>query len=392
MTTKRTFPNKRMADIPMAGGIRDLLMKANEMEQAGRSIIHMEIGAPDFDSPQIAKEAAIDAINAGLTHYTDMAGTFELRSAVAEKFTRENGLKTDADKNVVITCGAMEAVTASLLSLADAGEEIIIPAPFFPAYTDEIKLTGAKPVIVPTAYEDGFKLHAEEIAKAVTPRTAAILLNTPNNPSGSVQTKETLLEIAELAIEKDLWVISDECYEKFIYDGKHTSIASLPGMAERTITVGASSKTWSMTGWRVGWVVAPVSIRHYINKTHQNLTTCANSFAQEGVKKAFEAADNDVAAMIKEYKRRRDMAYDRICGIDGFEAVKPSGAFYIFPKIASLGMKGLEFCEWLLETAGVSCAPGEAFGMPGYIRLAYCRSYEEVEEGMKRIKKAVESL
>ena len=392
MVINMKFPNKRMASIKMSGGIREILGRADELAAQGKSIIHMEIGRPDFDSPACAKEAVKRALDAGNVHYTNMQGAEDLREAVAAKYRRENGMDVDARKNVVITNGAMEALTASLLTLLDPGDEIIVPAPFFSAYADEIAIVGAVMVNVPSTMENGFATSAEDLAKAVTPRTKAILINTPNNPSGAVLSRRTLEEIAALAIEKDLWVISDECYEKFLYDGEHISMASLPGMAERTVTVSAASKTWSMTGWRIGWIVAPEAMTPYVNKCHQNLTTCANSFAQAGVAVAFAEADGDVEKMVAEYKRRRDMVTKWLHDIKGFEAITPTGAFYAFPRIASLKMDGFKFCSWLLEEAGVSVVPGEVFGMPGHIRIAYCREYDYIEEGMRRIKKAVESL
>ena len=384
MTTKVKFPNSRMASISMSGGIREILTRADELERGGRSIVHMEIGRPDFDSPKCAKDRAIRALSEGNVHYTDMAGAYDLRCAVADKYRRENGMDyVEADKNVVITNGAMEALTATFLTLFEPGDEVIVPAPYFSAYADEIAIANAVLVPVPTRMENGFRLQVEELKKALSPKTKAILINSPNNPSGAVLTRKDLEAIAAFAIENDLWVISDECYEKFLYDGEHVSIASFPGMEERTVTVAAASKTWSMTGWRIGWVVAPAAMRPYVNKCHQNLTTCANSFAQAGVVEAFANADGDVTAMVSEYKRRRDMVVKWLNDIEGFEAITPAGAFYAFPRISRLGMDGFKFCSWLLEEAGV-------FGMPGHIRLAYCRSYDYIEEGMKRIKEAVE--
>lgn len=392
MVTRVTFPNSRMASIKMEGGIREILTRAEEMEREGRSIIHMELGRPDFDSPDCAKEAAISALRAGYVHYTDMAGSYDLRCAVAEKYRRENHMNVDADRNVVITNGAMEAMTTAFLTLLEPGDEVIVQVPYFSAYTDELAISNAVLVPASTKMEDGFRLHVDVLERARTNKTKAIVINSPNNPSGAVLTRENLEEIAAFAIENDLWVISDECYEKFLYDGEHVSIASLPGMAERTVTVSAASKTWSMTGWRIGWIVAPEAMRPYANKCHQNLTTCANSFAQAGVVEAFAHADDDVKAMVKEYRRRRDMVVSWLNKINGFEAISPAGAFYAFPRISSLGMDGFKFCSWLLEEAGVSTVPGEVFGMPGHIRLAYCRSYDYIEEGLKRIKEAVEGL
>lgn len=393
MATKVTFPNSRMASIRMAGGIREILTRAEQMEREGRSIIHMELGRPDFDSPKCAKDRVVRELAAGNVHYTDMAGSYELRAAVAAKYRRENNMPfVDADKNVVITNGAMEALTASFLTLFEPGDEVIVQTPYFSAYADELAIANAILVPTKTTMEDGFCLRRDALEAAYTPKSKAILLNSPNNPSGAVLSRESLEEIAAFAREHDLWVISDECYEKFVYGAEHVSIASLPGMAERTVTVSAASKTWSMTGWRIGWVVAPEAMRPYVNKCHQNLTTCANSFAQAGVVTALEEAAPDVTAMVAEYKRRRDMVVARLAEIPGFESITPEGAFYAFPRIASLGMDGFTFCNKLLEEAGVSAVPSEVFGMPGHIRIAYCREYEYIEEGLRRIKAAVEGM
>lgn len=390
--TNMEFPNSRMSSIQMSGGIREILGRADELEKQGKSIIHMEIGRPDFDSPQCAKNAAITALNNGDVHYTDMAGTHKLREAVAEKYLKDNSMQLDPDKNIVITSGAIEALTATFLTMLEPGDEVIVPAPYFPAYADQIALANGVLVKAQTTIENEFRLKVADLKKAITNKSKVLLLNTPNNPSGAVLTKQDLEEISNLAIEHNLWVISDECYEKFLYEGDHISIASLPGMAERTVTISAASKTWSMTGWRVGWIVCPEQMRPFANKCHQNLTTCATSFAQAGVNEAFKHADEDVKKMVMEYKRRRDMVMKWLSRTKGFEHVIPSGAFYAFPKISSLGMDGFKFCSWLLEEAGVSTVPGEVFGSPGHIRIAYCRSYEYIEEGMRRIKEAVEMI
>ena len=390
--TNMAFPNSRMSSIQMSGGIREILGRADELENHGRNIIHMEIGRPDFDSPQCAKNAAITALNNGDVHYTDMAGTHKLREAVADKYLKDNSMQIDPDKNIVITSGAIEALTATFLTMLEPGDEVIVPAPYFPAYADQIALANGVLVKAQTTIENEFRLKVADLKKAITNKSKVLLLNTPNNPSGAVLTRQDLEEIASLAIKHNLWVISDECYEKFLYEGDHISIASLPGMAERTVTISAASKTWSMTGWRVGWIVCPEQMRPFANKCHQNLTTCATSFAQAGVTEAFKHADKDVKTMVLEYKRRRDMVMKWLSRTKGFEHVIPSGAFYAFPKISSLGMDGFKFCSWLLEEAGVSTVPGEVFGSPGHIRIAYCRSYEYIEEGMRRIKEAVEKI
>lgn len=389
---KASFPNSRMSSINMSGGIREILSKACDLETSGRVIIHMEIGRPDFDSPECAKNAAIEALSCGDVHYTDMAGKYELREALADKYKNENLMDVDPDDNIIVTAGAIEALTASFLSILEQGDEVIVPTPYFPAYADEVALANGILVGVPTKMENGFRLQADDIEKVITPKTKALLINTPNNPSGAILKRVDLEKIAELALKNDIWVISDECYEKFIYEGEHVSIASLPGMADRTITISAASKTWSMTGWRVGWIVCPKQMKPYINKCHQNLTTCATSFAQAGVIEALKNADNDVKNMVKEYKRRRDMVMQWLSKIHAFKQVVPTGAFYAFPDISSLNINGYKFCSWLLDEAGVATVPGEVFGCPGHIRIAYCRSYEYIEEGMRRIKEAVEKL
>lgn len=381
-----------MASIQMSGGIREIMSKAERMAAEGRDIIHMEIGRPDFDSPLCAKEETIRSLQAGNVHYTDMAGTYELRKAVADRYRRDNGMDVDADKNIVITCGAMEALTVSMLTMAEAGDEVLVPAPYFPAYADLLAITGAKLKAVPTKMEENYEVTGGALERALTDKTKFILLNTPNNPSGAVLSGERLEEIAEFACKNDLWVISDECYEKFLYEGEHISIASLPGMADRTVTVSSASKTWSMTGWRVGWIVCPENMKPYANKCHQNVSTCANAFAQAGVVEAIACADGDVEKMVSEYKRRRDMVMEHMKRIKGFECNTPSGAFYVFPKVSYPGMDGFELCNRLLDEAGVATVPGEVFGMPGHIRMAYCKSYENVEEGMERIEKAVEKF
>ncbi len=386
------FPNSRMASIQMAGGIREILGKADALEKQGRSIIHMEIGRPDFDSPECAKKAATEALNNGDVHYTDMAGKYELREALADKYKRENAMDVDPDRNFVITAGAIEALTASFLTMLEPGDEIIVPTPYFSAYADQIAIANGVLKEVPTTMENGFRLKVEDLKAAISPRSKVLLINTPNNPSGAVLTRQDLEKIAQLAIDNNLWVISDECYEKFLYEGEHVSIASLPGMADRTVTISSASKTWSMTGWRIGWIICPQKMRPYANKCHQNLTTCATAFAQAGVVEALKHADNDVKKMVAEYKRRRDMVMEWLGRTEAFEHVVPAGAFYAFPKISSLGMDGFKFCSWLLEEAGVSTVPGEVFGCPGHIRIAYCRSYDYIEEGMRRIKEAVDKL
>lgn len=384
-----SFPNSRMATIPLKGGIREILSRSNELERQGRSVIHMEIGRPDFDSPECAKRGVVEALQRGDVHYTDISGTLPLREAIAEKYGRCNHMQVDPDLHVIVTVGAVEALLMTFLTILEPGDEVLIPSPFFPAYADQLALANAQVVNVPCHMEHHFRLQVEDLEKALSPKSRMILLNTPNNPSGAVLTRRDLEAIADLARKRDLWIVSDECYEKFLYQGEHVSMGSLPGMAERTITIGAASKTWSMTGWRVGWAILPERMKPYATKCHQNCTTCCNSFAQAGVTRAFQEADQHVALMIGEYAKRRNMVCEYLRNMEGMEAVEPQGAFFVFPSIRKLRISALEFCTALLEEEGVATVPGEAFGVAGFIRLAYCRSYDYIEEGMRRIQRFV---
>jgi aspartate/methionine/tyrosine aminotransferase len=385
-------PASRMRTIPLEGGIREILARATELEKAGRSIIHMEIGRPDFASPDCAVRAAQAALEARDVHYTDMAGTEELRCAIADKLRRENGLDADPAREIVVTAGAIEALMMTFLTVLEPGEEVLVPAPFFPAYADQISLAGGVLVPVPCRLEKDFRLQVEDVAAALSPKSRILLLNTPNNPSGAILHRSDLEALATLAAERNLLVIADECYEKFLYDGTHVSMASLPGMRERTVTINAASKAFSMTGWRVGYAHLPAAVKPYAVKVHQNLSTCACSFAQAGVAEAFRSAEEDVRTMIAEYRRRRDAVVEALRRIPGMEFTVPQGAFYAFPSVRRFGMPDGEFCRYILEEAGVAIVPGSVFGAPDFVRIAYCRSLEDVEEGMRRIAAAVSAL
>ena len=282
----------------------------------------------------------------------------------------------------------MEALSTVFMTMLTYGDEVIVPAPYFPLYTDQIAMAGGVIRAVPTKIENGFRPDPADIERAVTPRTRMIMINSPNNPTGATSTRAELEAIAEIARSRDLLMLSDECYEKFAYDEStpHISMISLPGMKERTFTISAASKTFSMTGWRVGWLVMPAGTRAFIMRCHQGLATCANSFAQAGVAEALRSAQPDVDRMIVEYKARRDLMIDMLSKIDGINVPTPSGAFYAFPEIKSLGLPSVEFCARLLSETGVSTVPGQPFGAPdGYMRLAYCRPRNEIKEALTRM-------
>ena len=389
------LPVSRMTKMMEAGGIREVVNKANALERAGRSVIHLEIGRPDYDSPLCAKEALKRSLDAGEVHYTDTSGTPALRRALADSFQRDRGMDVDPDGELLVTVGAIEGLAAIFLALVEPGDEVIVPTPFFPPYADQIELAGGLLREVPCRFENGFRLDMADLERAVTPRTRMLLINSPNNPSGAVMSREELSEIAALAQKYNFLVVSDECYEKFLYEGEHLSIASLPGMRERTIIVSAASKTFSMTGWRIGWLVLPSAVKPYVTKAHQYLTSCVPPFVQAGVAEALSCAGDDVKAMIEGYKERRDGLIARLQGIEGFEVHLPAGAFYAFPRVEKLttwfGMTDGEFASWLLEESGVATVPGRAFYANGdFLRMAYCRPLEEVHEAMDRMEEAIQ--
>ncbi|MDR0648653.1 MAG: pyridoxal phosphate-dependent aminotransferase [Synergistaceae bacterium] len=382
------LPCKNMSETTYGGGIREILSRADELQRSGRDILHLEIGRPDFDSPEAAKRAVVRALESGDVHYTDMAGTRELRAEVAAKYRREAGIDADPDSELLVTSGAIEALSTAFLTLLSPGDEVIVPAPYFPPYEDIIRMAGGVPRLVPCAMGNGFRPLRADIENAVTPRTRAMLINSPNNPTGATLKADDLSGIAEIARRHDLLVVSDECYEKFTYDAEtpHICMASLPGMKERTFTISSASKTFSMTGWRIGWLMFPAQTRKYIMKSHQSIATCSNSFAQAGVAEALRSCQEDVSRMIGEYRRRRDLMVKMLSGIKGVTVPVPSGAFYVLPSIEGLGVPSFEFCSRLLEEEGVSTVPGQPFGAPdGYFRATYCRPADEIKEALTRV-------
>lgn len=375
-------------------GIRKVNEKALAMERSGEKVIHFEIGRPDFDTPEYIKKAAIESLNKGNVFYTSNFGTMELRQAIADKLKRENDVDYKATE-ILVTAGLSEAVFAVLATILEEGDELLVPDPVWLNYINVPNLLNAVPVTYELREENGYQLNLEEIRSKITPRTRAIVIVTPNNPTGGVLSRETLEGLARIVIENDLLVISDEVYERLIYDGeKHISIASLPGMKERTFTMNGMSKAYSMTGWRLGYVAAPEEYITVINKFHQHNTTCAVSFGQAAAVIALRDEGDEVSEMVKEYQRRRDYAVKAINEIEGISCLKPKGAFYIFINCKSLGMKSTELADYLLENAKIALVPGDVFGPggEGYLRMSFANSYENIVEGCKRLSEAVASL
>ena len=354
----------------------------------------MEIGRPDFDTPQVIKDAAYDSIRRGNVFYTSNYGTPELRKAIAGKLKRDNGVEYTPEE-ILVTIGVGEGTYAAVAAFLNPGDEVLVPDPVWLNYIHVPNFFGAVPVSYPLREENEFQIDLKQLEALITGKTRMLVINSPGNPTGVVQSYETLKGLADLAIRHDLIVVSDEIYEKLVYGGeKHISIASLPGMKERTITLNGFSKCYSMTGWRLGYAAAPVEFIKAMVRVHQYINTCAASFVQEAGITALEKAEPDVQEMVQEYARRRDYMVSAINSIDGVSCKTPGGAFYVFMNIKSFGMSSAEMANYLLEEAKIAAVPGSAFGAQGegYIRFSYACSYERIVEGMERMRKALAKL
>lgn len=375
-------------------GIRKVNETALAMERAGEHVIHFEIGRPDFDTPDYIKHACMESLQRGEVFYTSNFGDMALREAVAQKLERENHIHYQPTE-VLITVGLSEAVFDVLCTILDEGDEILVPDPVWMNYLNVPRLLGAIPVTYSLREEDDFQINLEEVRAKITEKTKALVLVTPNNPTGGVLSEKTLRGLAAIAVEKDILVIADEIYERLIYDNvKHVSIASLPGMKERTFTMNGLSKAYSMTGWRIGYVAAPVEYITVLNKIHQHNTTCAPSFVQKASIVAMRDEQSEVSDMVREYQRRRDYAVCAINSIPGLSCRCPKGAFYIFINIKSLNRPSAEVAQQLLEQAKIALVPGDVFGPggEGYLRMSFANSYENIVEGCRRLKDAVGKL
>ena len=387
---KQLFAGRMDELVP--SGIRKVNEKALAMERAGETVIHFELGRPDFDTPEYIKKACIADIEKGDVFYTSNFGTMELREAIAWKLKTQNHMEYKPAE-ILVSAGLSEAVFDVMTAILDEGDEVLVPNPGWLNYLNIPKLLGAVPVTYSLKEENNYQIDLDEIRAKVTPQTKAMVLITPSNPTGGVLSEEILKELAEIAVENDILVLSDEVYESLIYDdAKHVSIGSLPGMKERTITLNGFSKAYSMTGWRLGYVACGEEIIKQINKLHQHVVTCATSFVQKAGVAALYEEKEEVHDMVKEYKRGRDYAVKAINEIEGLSCKCPQGAFYIFINIEKLGMSGQEFAGRLLDEAGVAMVPGDVFGTEGghYARMSFANSYENIVEGCRRLKAWVE--
>ncbi|MEM1564219.1 MAG: pyridoxal phosphate-dependent aminotransferase [Candidatus Bathyarchaeia archaeon] len=372
-------------------GIRRFFSLAQEIPD----VINLSIGEPDFTPPRHALEEGYRATLAGKTHYAPTNGLPELREALAEKAYNEYGLKYDPDAEVLVTVGGIEAISLALMALVNPGEEVLIPNPGFVCYEPCVRLVGGIPVSIPILEENGFKPSIDNVTSLITRKSRVIILNYPNNPTGVTLSYDELKALAEIIVERDLIVISDEVYEKIVYDGeRHHCLAAFPGMRERALVVNSFSKTYAMTGLRVGYVYGPKELIALLWLCHQYFVACVDNFAQYAALAALRGPQDSVEKMVSEFDRRRRFAFKRLNEIGGFGCILPKGAFYMFPSIKAFNMSSENFAHFLLKEALVATVPGSAFGSygEGYIRISYAAAYDQLEEAFYRIEKAVRKL
>ena len=360
--------------------------KAKQMKAEGLDVVGFGAGEPDFSTPQHIQDAAVDAMRKGMTKYTPSSGLLVLRQAVADKFKRDLGLTFEPNQ-IVISCGGKHSCFNTIMALCQEGDEVIIPSPYWVSYPEMVKMAGATPVFVQGTDATEFKITAEQLRNAVTPRTKLLILNSPCNPTGSVYTREELKALADVCVEKDLYIMSDEIYEKLCYDGaQHVSIATIsPQAAERTVIVSGLSKAYSMTGWRIGITAAPLVIAKAVGAMQSHSTSNPVSFAQMGAVAALNGSQDHLSVWLQEYSKRRTYIYERLNQMPGVSCVNAKGAFYLFPNISATGMKSVEFAARLLEEEKVAVVPGIAFGSDANIRLGYATSMQVIEKGMDRM-------
>src|SRR3954451_6729410 len=378
---------RRMQTIPFSG-IRRVLERAATLEKQGRKILHFEIGRPDFDTPEPIKQAAIKALEDGQVHYSSNYGIPALRMAIAEKLERENGLHYRPEDEIIVTVGANEAVGCAFLALLDPGDEVIVPDPAWLHYRWCAELCGATTVDVACAAENDFILNPDDVARAITPRTKLLVVNSPNNPTGAVYPREVMEALADLVKKHDLIVIADEIYERMVYDGtRHHSLAALPGMWERTLTINGLSKAYSMTGWRLGFVAAPRPYADLMVRVHQYTVSSPATFAQFGAVEAYTGDQGSVDEMVAAFDRRRRIIVDGLRSIAGVTCPEPRGAFYAFPSVVGTGRSSVELAELLLDEAGIAVVPGDSFGDAGigHLRFSYAASDDDLREGIARM-------
>ena len=368
----------------------EVLARARALEAQGREIIHLEIGEPDFDTPSNIVETGGTALREGQTHYCPSAGIPELREAIAEYTAETRGVKVTPDQ-VVVTPGAKPIMFFLILALVEEGDEVLYPNPGFPIYESMIKFVGAKPV--PLVLEEGrdFRFDVSQLRRKVSSRTKMVIINTPQNPTGGMLTREDLEEIADVAKEYDLMVLSDEIYDRIVYEGEHVSFLSLPDVQDRTILLNGFSKTYAMTGWRLGYGVMPAELAVHIARLMTNSNSCTATFTQYAGVEALRGSQHAPREMVEEFKRRRGVIVPGLNAIRGIRCSMPKGAFYVFPNIEGTGMNEREFADFCMEDAGVAVLAGTSFGEygRGFVRMSYANSIENIRKALKNIEVAL---
>lgn len=379
----RQICSKRVLSIPHSG-IRYMFNLAANYPDA----IHLCIGEPDFSTPSFIIQEAYEAAKNGLTHYTTNAGILELREAISEKYQKEQGIFYNPDNEILVTVGAMEALALTMMAILNPGDEVILPNPSWPNYESHILLSDGRPVFVPAKEEEGWILTADRIFDHLTSQTKAILLNSPNNPTGAVYNLKQLEEIAKISLDRDIVIISDEAYEKIIYEGKHHSIASFPEMKERTIVINTFSKSYAMTGWRIGYALGNEKIIKEMTKLQEHIVACASSISQAAALVALQRGDKAVEEMVREYRFRRSLLLEEIEKTPGLSCRSPKGTFYTFVSIKELGENSSEVALKWLKEARVVTVPGSAFGSEGegYLRISFSITCDKIKLAFERIR------
>ena len=370
----------------------EVLAKAKALESQGGNIIHLEIGEPDFDTPSNIIKAAQDALSNGYTHYGPSPGLMEVRERIAQEVSETRNISVSAN-NVVITPGAKPIMFFAMLALVDEGDEVIYPNPGFPIYESMINFVGGIPVPMKLLASNNFEVDLNDVANQISAKTKLMIINSPNNPCGSVISKEDLTALAQLAQKNDITILTDEVYRRFLYEGEYFSPASVPGMTERTIILDGFSKTYSMTGWRAGFGVMPENLVEPISRLSTNSVSCTASFTQIATLEAMNGPQEEPMQMVEEFKKRRGVIVDGLNSIPGITCPMPGGAFYVFPSIEGTGMSSKQFANDLLEKHGVACLAGESFGEygKGCIRFSFANSMENLEDALERINSFVKA-
>jgi len=371
----------------------EVLARAKALERQGKSVIHLEIGEPDFDTPAHIKEAAKRALDGGATHYGPSAGLPELREAIAKHIAETRGIPVSPDE-IVVTPGAKPIMFFVIMALVNRGDEVVYPNPGFPIYESVINFVGGVPIPIPLVEETGFGLDLRELERRVSRKTKLLIINSPENPTGGVLAPDEIERIAELARHYRVPVLSDEIYRRFLYDGRFASIASLPGMKDQTIILDGFSKSYAMTGWRLGYGVMPVPLAGHLTRLMTNSVSCTATFIQQAGLAALQGDDTPVQTMVEEFRRRRDLIVDGLNRLPGVTCARPRGAFYVFPNVKALRRPSKEIATYLLDEGGVAVLWGTAFGEfgEGYLRLSYAASREAIQQALDRMGKALARL